>query len=267
MVIACNGMVRSGSTLQYNLARGLVEGLSLGKAARCSSNGGKIEVLADSHLFYIIKSHTVLPNSKELIAEGQMGICYIYRDIRDVAVSLKHIRGISGEILFQELENAINNYYEIRSLDCVLTQRYEDVVGDLHTAVREIADYLYIKPSNELVSNIVEENSLEKALESMPKARLGRIIRRLHGDTLARKLGISEAFIQKVAGFLSLRDKNTLLLPNHISKNRGATGTWRTELTEYEIEEIHKRFGPWLKETNYIRSVRPERRRIAVAAR
>ena len=86
-------------------------------------------------------------------------ISYIYRDIRDVAVSLIEKEGPGDERILGKLGDALTVYDELRTVrdsPHVLGQRYEDVVADRDAATREAADFLGldIPPATTLRSRI-----------------------------------------------------------------------------------------------------------------
>ncbi len=268
MLIVCNGMIRSGSTLQYNLVRGLVEKMNVGKAEgwfspnQLNEKSKQLEDWAGSQLLHVIKSHVILPCSKELLAKDSLRICYIYRDIRDVAVSVKNKWNRTGEELLRTLEQAIATYREIKAMDLALMQRYEEVIDDLSGALKAIAKFLRLEPGDDIISNILQENSLDRAKIAAETASrsyglrartvLLQIGSKIRGADLMRILGISESFIQSTRNALLPYDKRTLLHPNHLSKHAGTVGLWHNELTKDETKEISERFKQWLKGTNYV---------------
>ena len=85
-----------------------------------------------------------------------MRICYIHRDLRDVAVSLREMQGAEDDRIVGVLDDAVLAYNELRPVrdsPYVLWQRYEDVVADVRGATEEIARFLKL----EVPSNIIDE--------------------------------------------------------------------------------------------------------------
>ncbi|OAD20264.1 hypothetical protein THIOM_004044, partial [Candidatus Thiomargarita nelsonii] len=110
MLIVCNGMLRSGSTLQYNLLKSIVESHNLGGAEgyfsseQFQSLRKKFERWGISSEIIVIKTHDIIPYSEEMIKSGTMKICYTYRDIRDVAVSAQRKFDLDGDKLLKSLD-------------------------------------------------------------------------------------------------------------------------------------------------------------------
>jgi len=244
MLIICNGMVRSGSTLQYNLARNIVEKLNLGIGKGFFSNNKilrnkKFSKWLDDDQYYIIKMHAVLENYKQY---GQNVIfLYIYRDIRDVAGSLKLKYGREGNELIHSLSQAVEIFEEMKKIPRVLWQRYEDVIIDLPQAASQIAEFLDLKVSEELLRGVAEECSLEKHAHVMHHMQ----------QSLSQKLKCF--FIKKILR-MHFYDTQTLLHPDHISRNVGLPGSWQRELSHQEIDKVTNQFGFWLEREGYLKS-------------
>lgn len=262
MLVLCLGMKRSGSTLQYNLARNLVESAD-------SLEGGYIlsmapeqrsklfdEYAADTKLC-VVKSHTMPPEAASLPAE-QVRFCYIYRDIRDVAVSIRAKGGLTGEKLLAYLDTCIDDYHEIIQVDSLLKQKYEDVMADTPTAIRELADFLAVPVDDQLVQRINEQCSIETALSkqkpslrSSVRAILVRLSRAVGGKDGLRKWGAPRWLLRRMHLPRPKIDSRTELHADHISKDKGACGLWRTSLPKKDIEVISQRYADWLAEVGY----------------
>ena len=155
-MVMCNGMGRGGSTLQYNLVRSLLDA-----TVGCVTHGYIAQSEGHNHfvpldeLFgwatacehHVVKIHNVHPDLRSLVQEGRTSVCYIYRDLRDVAVSRQVAFGEKGEILLAALRESEGQYYELRDLraefsDHFLWHRYEDTTHDLVGAVDDAAKLL-----------------------------------------------------------------------------------------------------------------------------
>lgn len=252
MLIVCNGMVRSGSTLQYNLVRGLAEkcGAGVGKGFFTIPQLDSVE----SDLFhwgtdpflYVIKMHNLHPRIAQMASDDLARICYIYRDIRDVTVSAKRKFGYSGDRLYDVLDQAVAVYYEMRSVQGVLWQRYEEVIRDLPTAVHTVTNFLSLHPSQDTTTVVAEECSLESVRKSAEQLRGGLIAKLYSLQSLLQHIGIPIAILGENY------DRRTLLHPDHISESAGAIGMWRTELDRQELNVITERYGKWLADAGYV---------------
>lgn len=260
-------MIRSGSTLQYNLVRSLIEKTGVGKGEgwfspdQLHEKCEQFEDWGNDELLHAVKSHVIPPHSEEMLAKDILRFCYIYRDIRDVAASVKNKWQFEGEKLLEVLDKAIATYYGIETMHPVLMQKYENVIDNLPGAVREIAKFLNLHPGEDFVNEVAEENSLPKVqvtaqaasrnFSLKAKSSLLQIGSKLRVDDLMRKIGISESWIRYLRNAMLYQDQRTLLHPDHISKNQGSVGVWRNELTEKESSEISYRFEQWLQEAKY----------------
>ncbi len=262
MLVLCVGMKRSGSTLQYNLARSLVESTD-------SLEGGYILSMAPeqrSKLFHeyatdsklcVVKSHT-MPAEAAALPADQVRFCYIYRDIRDVAVSIRAKEGLTGEKLLAYLDTCIDDYHEIMRANPVLKQKYEDVMADTPAAIRELADFLAVPVDDQLVQQINEQYSIETALSkqkpslrSAVRSILVPLSRAVGGKDGLRKWGAPRWLLRHVHMPRAKIDSRTELHADHISKDKGACGLWRTSLPKKDIEVISRRYADWLTEVGY----------------
>jgi len=266
MLVVCNGMMRAGSTLQYNLARSLVEKIGTGTGEGYFDNGqlappeGEFTLWAKDTRHHVIKMHDVHPEVARLTANDVVRICYIYRDIRDVAASAKYMWDYEGESLNWALDTAIATYYQLQTMEYVLWQRYEDVVSDLSAAVVTIADFLGLDAPQFIVAEIVEECSLDTAQRVMKEFSL---VDRMHHFAekrarrmpeplrlLLRRTGVRYLF-RKIVPYVNIYDERSLLIPGHVSTQAGAVGVWHTALEKQEIEAITERYKEWLIRAGY----------------
>jgi hypothetical protein len=260
MLVVCNGMIRSGSTLQYNIVRSLVHnckvGLSHGYLGtdNLGASGKQLLAWGLDGQYHVIKMHGLHETAKEMTASGKMRICYVYRDIRDVALSAKIKWKYDVDSLLKALDQAISVYYSVLGLEGVLIQRYEKVIRDLYLSTEEVARFLGLCAPEEMIKEISEELSLEKAVElaatiSRSPIIKGKVIaRRLTKRVLGQKLATR---VRQLFPFGRVFDRQTLFHPDHVSKNLGAVGTWRNDLSGKEAEMITRRYETWLTEVGY----------------
>ena len=258
MLIICNGMIRAGSTLQYNIVRSIIEKTKLGEAHGYFDNQ---EYILPDNLFikwlndkyyHVIKMHDIHPKTIEYKNNPNMKICYIYRDIRDVAASAKNIWGSEGERLYSSLDKAINIYYVLKTFPNVIFQKYEEVIFDLSKSIKEILQFLNIDPELTLINEVLRECTLEK-MERI--ARSPRLILAYKIKNIIRPLIPSKfkPFLKRVTNYKgAIIDRKTHLHPYHISKYKGRPGIWRTVLSDEEIKVISKRYRNWLVENKYL---------------
>jgi hypothetical protein len=268
-------MMRAGSTLQYNIVRRLLEKMQLGvgegffEKSKFRNFEAQFDQWARSKSCHVIKTHEIYPKSVEMVASGEMKICYIYRDIRDVAMSTKRKFGCEGSHLFAALDHAIFTYYQMKTTPGVLWQKYENVIKDLPGAVRTIASYLDLKASEDIVFMVVRSCSLDRAIKTIENISwnvrfinftykhflpiINSLAKRLPKNlkTILRNTPFS-VLQQKIQSPKYRSDECTLFHPDHISKDRGAVGVWQKGLCKEEIEVITKRYRLWYLDAGYI---------------
>lgn len=235
MLLVCGGMVRSGSTLQYNMARLLVSELRMGSGEGyiggddIAANAEKLDRWRTDAAIHVIKTHDVRADW----LEGRDRVLYIYRDLRDVAVSAMQKFNQSGGKLILSLQKAVEACGVVENMGGVLMQRYEDVVSDLHGAAKQMADFLGVELSDDVADLIVSECSIGKAVEKTGQMQ-----------------GTFRAGVRKLLKFAGVSwdvfDQESLLHPDHVSNSKGAIGVWRSALPRAELSQIEKQFGEWL---------------------
>jgi len=274
MLIVCNGMMRAGSTLQYNIVRSLIEKMQLGvgegflEESQFRNYEAQFDQWARNTSCHVIKTHEIYPKSVEMVASGEMKICYIYRDIRDVAVSTKRKFGYEGSDLFKALDHAISTYYEMKTIQGVLWQKYENVIKDLSGSVRAIDFYLDLGATDDVILAVDRSCSIDRAMKTIENMSLNvkfmnfiykhflpiinNLAKRLPQNLkcILRKTPIS-VLQQEIRSPKHRTDECSLIHPDHISKDRGAVGVWRKRLHTKEIEVLTDRYKAWYLDAGY----------------
>ena len=224
-------MKRSGSTLQYQLAVSILErtgkGSGLGdlRNVDCqelhqANTTGEIQVL---------KVHKIshLKGIEKAFEEGNAVGLYVYRDLRDVAVSLMNLRNLSFDKLMRrrEIPDNLRAFEQFTALPRMHISRYEDLVNNLSTEVVKIASHLGIELSEQEAESIAQEYSL-----TQQKARI-------------------ESWKKESGSHNKERNPHTLLHQNHIKSGRFQQ--WKTALTPLQISYLENLTGRWLVEHNY----------------
>ena len=161
MLVFCNGMLRSGSAFQYNLVCALLE--NLGPCHRHGrwepkekiTKSQLLEWANDEKIYHIVKSARY-PEEFELAKEGLAKMCYINRDLRDIAVASKFKWKIRGDELIVMLDRALSIHTLMEDMNALdmpwcLHQKYEDVFSNTPKAVKQIANFLDFSPSDEII--------------------------------------------------------------------------------------------------------------------
>lgn len=267
MLVICNGMIRSGSTLQYNIAKGVIESGQAGhikgffKAEEYDNMRESLIEWANSNDVFLIKMHDLFPQEfydQFTPNPNALKILYSYRDIRDVAVSAKKKFGLKGDELIDSLNKAVDYFNEIQKYEkFLLTQKYEKFVEDSYTCAEEITAFLGFYLSNDQLNEISKNTSIESfrnvaKSQSMLRYRLKNSLFKLKFlKPVALKVGIQEGTIHKIRNMLHTYDRNTLLHPDHISDMGGQVGIWKTHLSNDEIQNLNHLFESYLKDNDY----------------
>ena len=265
MLVVCNGMIRAGSTLQYNLARSLVErsGVGRGEGFLLGREDGFARALAEwaqDSAHHVLKMHHIHAAVVGHVTAGRGRICYVYRDIRDVAVSAKRKWTYDEDRLLEALDHAVKVYYQLRAVEPVLWQRYEDLMRDLGPATAALAAFLGIDLPASEIEQIARECSIE-AVETVADRytaadHVVHFLNRCHARLPQRAKAILHRtgvwWLLKRGGVLRpVYDPRTLLHPDHISPSKGAIGIWRTALSAEEIRLLSTRYAAWIRDAAY----------------
>ena len=232
MWIFCCGMMRSGSTLQYQIVSQLVEDAGIGQRITWHNPNDfpqLQEQYADTQEWKVLKSHAFTPAMGAEFNRGAKGV-YIYRDIRDVLVSMSRKQKVSaGKIINGDfIQEQLSNYEQWTQQPRVLVSRYEDVIADLATEVRRIANHLEITVDDSYCQQLAQDYDLDKQKERIEDAK--RI-----GDL-------------DVRGRMTI-DKHSLLHTDHIQDGR--VDVWKQSLSGHHIGKLEAIAGDWLKAHGY----------------
>jgi len=273
MLVLCNGMIRAGSSVQYNIARMLVQELGVGWARaeferRYPEKAPNAAALAADERQYVFKIHDLttfeyadLDLLGKLIGTGGVRVLYIHRDVRDVAVSLMEKLGVTFDYSCKMIDGALNGYHGVQphlGAPWLLVQRYDELTSDIEAGVEQIAALLALDPSPELIQSIVRECSLEGVETVIRDLRRGLVTNKVH-SAAAKLPGSPREKLRTMAYHMSgdqleeigFADRETQIHFNHIGKFRGRSNVWRTELTQGQIGILNDRFGNWLREAGY----------------
>ena len=270
MLVFCNGMLRSGSAFQYNLVCTLLE-----KSGSCKrharwepkekiTKSQLIKWADDQKTYHVVKSARY-PEEFELAQQGLAKMCYINRDLRDVAVAAKFKWKLNSDELIVMLDRAlsIQDVMEERNafgMSWCLHQKYEDVFNETANAVKEIADFLEISPSHEVIEEVVKDCSIDVMLKSSNSTLL--IFRHKILRLLGRIANTIKKFLPPpLNGSWKLRrfyltllpkvDSHTVMAPRHIEPTKGVPGAWKKELSQLEKIFITERYQIYLEKEGY----------------
>jgi len=282
MIFVANGMPRSGSLLQYNIARVMLEtrqdqqhqvvethvlwDLPKDKLPRMED-----AVMADD--WYLAHAHEMRYLSGcfqrfsalraiQLARQGRLLVGHTYRDLRDVAASLKSYYGPQRQDTLGDLRPAVTYHQwlsRFRSESWVLFQRYEETIQDLPAAAHAIAELLGVKDEH-AVRNAAQECSMDEVL-----ARQSQLQQRAYGTGTVTGLvgehpdefdGLSavmaaEQFTAPDQHQMGLRDLHSRMFLHHVSPRRGRPESWSEVLSEEEVAMIEREYAAYLLHEGY----------------
>ena len=234
MWVFCSGMMRSGSTLQYQIAKTLIEEAGRGEGVGSCVPGRFRELLRrhpGPNRVHVVKSHRYVPTAHRRLREGDARSIYIYRDLRDVVVSMMHKESKTFRQLMDEgfVHDLLRDDAVWSARPNTLVSVYEEVIADVRSEVARIAEFLDIEVDAVTLDRIAEEHSLARQNERLERFDFG-------------EAGVAE-------GRANLVDPETLLHHNHVRS--GAAGQWVEELSSEQVAEVEAIAGDWLAARGY----------------
>ncbi|MEO0827981.1 MAG: sulfotransferase domain-containing protein [Cyanobacteria bacterium J06639_16] len=263
MLIVCNGMYRAGSTLQYNLVSSLVTETRQSEIIgwiwpeKLKDMAADLQQWADADQMYVVKTHMIPPDIEPLLANGSAKICYVYRDIRDVAVSVKRKFKKDDDELYALLDKATATYFTVKQMPGVIWQRYEAMMENLYGEVDKLAEELNLNASPQIIQRIAQQWGTEgtrQAIQQLQRKRQLKI--KLRGALRRLKLEKpAETLIKQYQPDFSwdrIYDTKHLLHIDHIANTQKLVGNWQTELTATEVDDIVERYRDYLVDAHYL---------------
>lgn len=233
MFIFCCGMMRSGSTVQYNLTTELIQSVGKGDTIGWAERDDFLKI-ANKYIktqkYHIVNLHNYFEEAAELIKNGDALAIYVFRDIRDVVVSIMNMSGSKFRHIVGNnfIERQLNNYYRWAGTSRIYVSKYEEIVKDLGAETFNIAKFLGLNISRTLAKEIGNKYELQKQ-----KKRMATFDYNKYGK-------------QSGKGFY---DPKTQLHNNHI--HSGASGQWQSTLSPLKIGFIEDIAHNWLIDNGY----------------
>lgn len=219
-------MPRSGSTLHYQLISAIYECAGLGKGYGFA----KIELL-DLPEVAVVKSEECKDWMLEAVENKQARAVGIYRDFRDIIVSLRdfynrraefrNTREVwsAQEIIDREAQRILTDYYKWEKV-CHYWSDYRFVINNTVAEIKQLCNYFDITLDTTEARKIARRFSLERNIVTT--------------DNL-------DAW---------MKPDETMLTKAHISSYCGKS-RWQDELSPDEIVQIEAMAGEWLIKHGY----------------
>jgi hypothetical protein len=238
VIVICNGMLRSGSTLQYNVATMVLE--ASGRLDRVGFIGGfakpkvraRLEAMRDAPRRSIVKTHE--PPLPRDFYNDRVRVLFSYRDVRDVAASIKKKWAFGFDNILADIDAMIAIERQIRELPHALVQPYELLRTDIALAARQIALSLDVALAEAEAAVIAEALSLSSMRERLDRRARNPLVR----------------VLTRVAGRFRV-DGKTQMHDDHISASEGRDGDWVNQFNLEETRELNSRYLGWLSAHGY----------------
>ena len=246
MLVLCSGMQRSGSTLQYELVKKIL--ISCEKSFieyGYAQSGDEKKVLGFLQTkaadFHLVKTHDFLD-----INEVSKVVIYSWRDIRDVAASIKNKFGKKEKILLTTLDQCVREHYKISAMADIV-QVYSSLVSDTPRCLSELAESLGMNPNDINLSYIIDSVQRDKVIVKQysamgsVKAYLLKWTNTPLARDIASKLHLPKSVKTIIRGKL-IQNGIGAFHYGHITKNKGKSGTYGKYLSDSEIIYIDNHF-------------------------
>jgi hypothetical protein len=209
------GAFRTGSTLQYNLAKFVIQEIK-GKAYGFQ-NGSKasVEAYNDNDQNWTLTKQHRYKNIKN-IEKGGAKIFFMLRDPRDVYSSVKKFNVGSMKRQLDMRERLNVGYNKLKNTSASIL-KYEDYYDKPRELLDEMLNYMNISLKSAIRNEIAEKCSIKGALKFI-------------GDK-DTKLDVDD-----------IMNSNRLLHKNHISCTKGKPGAWKKELSKEEIKWVNNKY-------------------------
>lgn len=241
MLVLIAGMIRSGSTLHFNMARLLLEHCEIHHEADYIATFEDIERRyaefckarekgPDAPAALVVKTHNSDRRLNALISQDGVHGFYIYRNTLDMAASLARKTGRPIRDSWQQVVGALRAKYQFLDHPDLVISRYEDVIASYEIELMKMASALGLEVTPRELSALRKklEPSAQKqhlkaaAFEKTPVATGSTWSMRREGEA-------GDDFV--------LVDPSTFLHKNHFTSD-GGVGSWGDTLTAEEVSEL-----------------------------
>ena len=188
MIIFCAGLRSSGSTLQYQIVRHLIEHNNLG-IGFVLNKGTSIEKYKNTSQMIAVKTHKM--TQPDYIKNSDAKICMTVRDLRDQLCSLMQRQNYSFRGAFHRMLSYKDEQSQwLQFEDRIYTARYCDFVNDLKTEVLKLANHIEVPTDDTTTYKIAQLYSLPQNKKRLHKnhitdAKVGKYKTMLTADQIA----------------------------------------------------------------------------------
>lgn len=249
MLVVCNGMIRSGSTLQYNIVKSLLEetgnakGHGYLKAGEQRTELSSLTRYSESNQWHYFKTHEIDEVVGSSIKNNRLFVIYIDRELYDVAASAKFKWKLKEDELINSVIRAVDERNRLPNFSQVLRQKYELVTSGSSYCGIEIADFLGLDISTDRIGEIVENSRCTGSKKNQNYVStfsplifgLANVLRL---GFLARYCGIPNKFIKGIKNTIAPWNTESLYHSRHQSPWQGKSGAWKNTLSASEVKKL-----------------------------
>jgi hypothetical protein len=235
MFIFCYGMMRSGSTLQFQLVSSLVE--RAGRGHRLAwHEPDAFPSLAEAHAnddaWRVFKAHWCSDAIRESFETAESVGFGIHRDLRDVMISHaeKYSKPLTPDHCRRFVTQCIDSFRGWSDLPRTMVVRYDDLMVDAKTVIEAMAAHLGLPCTGVAAGELADLHT--------PAAQRARISQASESGEM---LDAWPGGPKMVSG--------DLLHADHLADGR--IGKWKQRLTPECLSAIDDVAGSWLAEHGY----------------
>jgi len=277
MIFVACGMPRSGSLLQYNLARVMLElagerVVGMDALEPCEAPPEWTEAAA-SCVWHLVHSHELghlralfrgVP--EPFLPWGGVVLGHTFRDLRDVLASLARFYDKPPAEVLPDLAENVKRHEMLsvwRDEPWMLFQQYEEMRVYPEGAARRVALHLHSNGAflrqrwsgaslSEIVRRAAELCSVEAVVRRQERL-LAAVGDRLVNGTLPVAL-VNEAHRESPAeqDRRGLRDLKHRTFWHHVGERRGEPGAWRDALSAEDVAAVERVAGRYMRTEGYV---------------
>ena len=242
MLILNAGVPRSGTVLVNAMIRGLLKQAGTG-TIQVNPHGRELPVMVAEikrigqyhHRPVLVHTHSWDRDTRAMLTGDPHVVALAnYRDPRDVCVSLMKLHDLE----FDGTMTAVKSYYGafeavVRALGAMVIP-YELLVTSQRAYCFQIARHLGLWPTFAQVDQVVAETSIDqhrKVMHDVQNGQVPELVERQNRNRVLRE------------------DQKTLINDRHIQS--GASGRWRSELTDDQQKAATKEFASIIERYGY----------------
>lgn len=233
MLIICAGMIRSASTLQFQLVNAALKEAGIKYISKYCCNLSELKSFSQGHEdkkeYIVAKIHFSLSDYPTLLEQDNVSCFYVQRNSFDVAASLMRKTGKDFAAIESDLATALRaREFYLHNANVVVCG-YDNILINNYNWLEIISSTLGLSLSRNKLKKIAESHSLAKQKK---RISVQKNVKFNIGKAVVWSMGKNNSGDNYI-----LLDPKTLLHKNHITSN-GKSGNWKNELTHQDVLRI-----------------------------